>query len=146
MDPRKSRFSPYEVRGGGGGPGGARQNFRANQPGMQHPHLQHAPRDDFYGRERRPLFNDKMSGGGGGGGGGAIMRPKGSYSRNDARMQHERGGYNEFIQPSLSRASSSSSYHTAPARRVGNQSRWEPVKRLDNSWEDDRGKTFSLSC
>ncbi|KAI8140265.1 hypothetical protein BJV82DRAFT_715796 [Fennellomyces sp. T-0311] len=141
MDPRKSRFSPYEVRGGG--PGG-RQGFRTNQAGMQHPHPQHAPRDEIYGRERRPLFNDKMSGGGG-----AMMRPKGSYSRgggNDARFQHERGGagYSDFIQPSLSRASSSSSYHTAPTRRAGNQSRWEPAKRHNNNWDDDRD-SFSNS-
>ncbi|KAI9251784.1 hypothetical protein BDA99DRAFT_563490 [Phascolomyces articulosus] len=139
MDPRKSRFSPYEVRGGpGGGPGGGgagRQGFRNNQP----PSPQ---RDDvFYGRGE-PRRNIGMSGnnggGNGGGGGGPMMRAKGSRFQRASEYDN-----NEFMNaPSIDRASisSASSYHTAaPSRRVGGQSRWEPATaRRDNNWDDDR--------
>ncbi|KAI9484472.1 hypothetical protein BDB00DRAFT_134806 [Zychaea mexicana] len=155
MDPRKTRFSPYEVRGGPGG--GARGGFRG---GNQAPHQQQQQqqRDDFYGRAnggggggpggepRRNMFNNDRGMSGGGGGGGAMMRAKGSRFQPQQPQQHQQyqqqrpsSEYNDFMNTSnLSRSSfnspSPSSYQTAPPRRTG-QSRWEPKKE---SWDEDR--------
>ncbi|KAG2220605.1 hypothetical protein INT45_002627 [Circinella minor] len=145
MDPRKSRFSPYETRGGPGGPssaaptgiGGRQGNFRNNNNiNNQPPSPQRG--DVFYGRGEPPRRNLGMSGnnnaGGGGGGGGPMMRAKGS--RFQRTSEYDNNEYMNSTPVDRTSIGSTSSYHTAVTSRRAGGSRWEP--RRDNNWDDDR--------
>ena len=150
MDPRKSRFSPYETRGGPGGPsstgptgvGGRQSNFRNNNNNNNQPPSPQRG-DVFYGRGEPPRRNLGMSGNnntGGGGGGGPMMRAKGS--RFQRTSEYDNNEYMNSTSVDRTSLGSTSSYHTAATSRRAGGSRWEP--RRDNNWDDDRGKIVSI--